>query len=170
MDTRGAAVPAEYLAKARRADEESAHGASNNNSGAGEEHEGWGVGNYVRDPAHLPGPIEKKLRAHPPPIGLCFGAYSEASQGVHDLARLVAEKLAEDRGDELGCAKERVLGVFTQRIRCEWEMAAIRARARSREVRRPRVGCSRPAASKPTGCSQEAAHPRSSGGNRAKPT
>ena len=43
----------------------------------------------------------------------------------------------------MGCAKERVLGVFTQRIRCEWGMAANRARARSREVRRPLVGCSR---------------------------
>ena len=55
----------------------------------------------------------------------------------------MAEKLAEDRGDELGCAKERMLGVFTQRIRCEWGMAAIQARARSREVLRPLVDCSR---------------------------
>ena len=43
----------------------------------------------------------------------------------------------------LGCAKERQIGIFTQRIRCAWGIAAIRARARSREARRPLVGCSR---------------------------
>ena len=43
----------------------------------------------------------------------------------------------------MGVEKERQIGVFTQRIRCEWGMAAIRARARSRTMRRPLVGCSR---------------------------
>ena len=55
----------------------------------------------------------------------------------------MAEKLAEERGGELGVEKERQLGVFTQRIRCEWGMMAIRARARSRAMRKPLVGCSR---------------------------
>ena len=71
------------------------------------------MGDCARDPSHLPGPHEQRLRAQPAPIGLCFGAYGEASKGVHDLANLVAEKLAEERGEELGCAKERALGVYT---------------------------------------------------------
>ena len=57
--------------------------------------------------------------------------------------KVVAEQMAEERGNELGVEKERQIGIFTQRIRCEWGMAAIRARARSRAVRRPLVGCSR---------------------------
>ena len=142
MDARAAAIPAEYLAKARRADAEAARGASQHNSArAGEEHGDWG--NYAADPTRQPGPLERKLRAHPAPIGLCFGAYGEASQGVHDLARAVAEKLAEERGHELGCAQERQMGIFMQRVRCAWGVAAIRARARSREARRPLVGCTR---------------------------
>ena len=59
------------------------------------------------------------------------------------MVKVVAEQMAEERGNELGVEKERQVGVFTQRIRCEWGMAAIRARARSRAVRRPLVGCSR---------------------------
>ena len=59
------------------------------------------------------------------------------------MIKVVAEAMAEERGNELGVEKERQIGVFTQRIRCEWGMAAIRARARSRAVRRPLVGCSR---------------------------
>ena len=59
------------------------------------------------------------------------------------MVKVVAEQMAEERGNELGVEKERQVGVFTQRIRSEWGMAAIRARARSRAVRRPLVGCSR---------------------------
>ena len=51
------------------------------------------------------------------------------------MIRVVAEQMAEERGSELGVEKERHLGVFTQRIRCVWGMAAIRARARSGAVR-----------------------------------
>ena len=101
------------------------------------------VAGSCSSPDHHPGPMETKLRAHPEPVGLCFGAYGEASQGVHDLIKVVAEAMAEERGNELGVEKERQIGVFTQRIRCEWGMAAIRARARSRAVRTPLVGCSR---------------------------
>ena len=142
MDARADAVAAEYLAKARGADAEAALRASQNDSaGARREDEDWS--RYPADPMRPPGPLERKLRAHPAPIGLCFGTYCEASQGVHDLARKVAETLAEDRGHELGVAKERQLGVFLQRIRCNWGIAAIRAKARSREMRQPLVGCSR---------------------------
>ena len=48
-------------------------------------------------PDHRPGPMETKLRAHPEPVGLCFGAYGEASQGVHDLIKVVAEAMAEEK-------------------------------------------------------------------------
>ena len=162
MDVRGRQVPEEYLAKARRADAEAARGASQQNSGGGdwEEHEDWGAGGRAMDPAHRPGPTEKKLRGFPPPVGLCFGSYNEASQGVHDLAYIIAQKLAKDRGEELGVDKDRVLGIYTQRIRCEWGMAAARARARSREVRRPLVGCSREQAGRLLAGSCSAANPR----------
>ena len=57
--------------------------------------------------------------------------------------KVIAEEMAEIRGQELGCPKERQVGVFTKRLRCAWGIAEIRARARSRAVRKPLVGCSR---------------------------
>ena len=48
-------------------------------------------------PAHSPGPVERKLRAHPSPVGLCFGAYGEGSQGVHILVDRIAQRMAEER-------------------------------------------------------------------------
>ena len=90
------------------------------------------------------GPLGQGLLMDSPPGATrCYGAYGEASQGVHDLIKVIAEEMAEERGNELGVEKERQIGVFAQRIRCEWGMAAIRARARSRAMRRPLVGCSR---------------------------
>ena len=62
---------------------------------------------------------------------------------MHDLTQVVAELLAKERGHELGVAKERQIGIFTQRIRCAWGMAAIRARATARAARRPLIGCTR---------------------------
>ena len=143
MDARASVIPADYLAKARRADAEAAQGAAQPNSAmwAGVAHGDWR--NHAADPANQPGLLENRLRARPAPIGLCFGAYGEASQGAHDLTRVVAELLAKERGHELGCAKERQIGIFTQRVRCAWGMAAIRARATSRGARRPLVGCTR---------------------------
>ena len=48
-----------------------------------------------------------KLRAHLPPVGLCFGTYGEGSEGVHILVDRIAHKLAEERGEELGCDRRR---------------------------------------------------------------
>ena len=60
---------------------------------------------------------------------------------MHILVDRIAHKLAEDRGEELGCEKEKVLGLFKQRTRCALGVAAVRARAVARAARRPLVGC-----------------------------
>ena len=142
MDARGEMVEKEYLAKARMADGGMMQGAANDYSDSD-----WGEtegdsANSSLNPAYSPGPVERKLRAHPSPVGLCFGAYGEGSQGVHVLVDRVAEKLAEERGEELGCDKGMVLGLCKQRIRCAVGVAAVRARAVARAARRPLVGCS----------------------------
>ena len=142
MDARGEMVQREYLAKARCADGELTRGATYNYSDSdSEEEEGDTSADTNNTPAHQPGPVERKLRAHPPPVGLCFGTYAEGSIGVHILVDRIAHKLAEDRGEELGCEKEKVLGLFKQRTRCALGVAAVRARAVARAARRPLVGC-----------------------------
>ena len=50
-------------------------------------------------------------------------------------------RVAEERGGELGCEKEKVLGLFKHRTRCALGVAAVRARAVARAARRPLVGC-----------------------------
>ena len=141
MDAREVMVEAEFLMKARKADEGMDNGANYDNSDSDLEGEVGNPANNSPDPAHLPGPVETKLRAHPSPVGLCFGTYGEGSQGVHDLVDIIANKLAEERGDELGVDKEKVLGMFKQRTRCTFGVAAVRARAATRAARRPLVGC-----------------------------
>ena len=143
MDARGEMVQREYLAKARMADSELARGANYNysDSDTGEEDGDMHADADHTPPAHSPGPVEMKLRAHPPPVGLCFGTYGEGSEGVHVLVDRIAHKLAEERGEELGCDKERVLGLFKHRTRCALGVAAVRARAVARAARRPLVGC-----------------------------
>ena len=141
MDARGDMVEGEYLAKARKADGGQMQGAANDYSDSDwGEHEG-DLASSSHTPTCTPGPVEKKLRAHPSPIGLCFGAYGEGSQGVHDLIDRITHVMAEERGGELGCDKERVLGLLKQRTRCSIGVAAVRARAVAREARRPLVGC-----------------------------
>ena len=88
------------MTKARKADEGMAHRATNNNSDSDSEGDVGNSANNGLDPAHLPGPVESKLRAHPSPIGLCFGTYyGEGSQGVHDLVDVIADKLAEEMAE-----------------------------------------------------------------------
>ena len=141
MDARGDMVEGEYLAKARKADGGQMQGAANDYSDSD-----WGEtegdsANSSLTPACSPGPVERKLCAHPSHVGLCFGAYGEGSQGVHDLVDNIAHKMAEERGVELGCDKEGVLGLCKQRTRCAIGVAAVRARAVARAARRPLVGC-----------------------------
>ena len=96
MDARAAVVPREYLAKARQADRNATAGAPMNNSEQTREDDDYYLGvDTTTTPQHRPGPMETKLRARPEPIGLCFGAYGEASQSVHNLIKVVAEELAE---------------------------------------------------------------------------
>ena len=141
MDARGGMVEKEYLAKARRADGDIAQGAPNYNSDSDPGGNEGGMVDTNYDPTRLPGPVEQELRAHPPPVGLCFGAYGEGSQGVHDLVERIACKLAEERGEELGCDMDKVKGLCKQRARCTLGVAAVRARAVARAARSPLVGC-----------------------------
>ena len=142
MDARGDMVQKEYLTKARGADSERARGAIDNNSDSDAvDEEGDMNADTSYAPIPTPGPVEKKLRTYPAPVGLCFGTYGEGSEGVHILVDRIAHKLAEERGEELGCDKEKVLGLFKQRTRCALGVAAVRARAVARAARMPLVGC-----------------------------
>ena len=60
---------------------------------------------------------------------------------MHDLVERIAHKLAEERGEELGCDMDKVKGMCKQRTRCALGVAAVRARAVARAARRPLVGC-----------------------------
>ena len=62
---------------------------------------------------------------------------------MHDLVERIAHKLAEERGEELGCDMNKVRRVCAskQRTRCALGVAAVRARAVARAARRPLVGC-----------------------------
>ena len=81
----------EYLTKARKADEGMPQGATNYNLDSDSEGDVGNSANNGLVPAHLPGPVERKLRAHPSsPVGICFGTYGEGSQGVHDLVDVMS--------------------------------------------------------------------------------
>ena len=60
---------------------------------------------------------------------------------MHNLIERIAQKLAEERGEELGCDMDKVKGLCKQRARCTLGVAAVRARAVARAARRPLVGC-----------------------------
>ena len=92
----------EYLAKARMADGGMMQGATNDYSDSDLGGDEGDLASSSPTLAHTLGPVEAKLRAHPAPVGLCFGAYGEGSQGVHDLVDNIAHKMAEERGEELG--------------------------------------------------------------------
>ena len=63
--------------------------------------------------AGLVSSLEDKLRELPPPVGLAFGAYCEASAEVHRLVKVVAAYMVERRGGELGYMdKEQKKAVF----------------------------------------------------------
>jgi hypothetical protein len=146
VDRRAASVPKEYLQKARKADAEHARRATNqNHSDSDMEADDLDMAlgdTHDQDQAQRPGPVESKLREMPAPVGLCFGAYCEASEEVHKLAKVVAACMVEKRGGELGCDKDKCKGVFEQRLRQAWAMAAVRAKAKAREERKPLVGLS----------------------------
>ena len=146
VDRRAASVPKEYLQKARKADAEHARRATNqhhSDSDMEADDLDMALGDTQdQDQAQRPGPVESKLREMPAPVGLCFGAYCEASEEVHKLAKVVAAYMVEKRGGELGCDKDKCKGVFEQRLRQAWAMAAVRAKAKAREERKPLVGLS----------------------------
>ena len=113
MDARGEMVQREYLAKARCADGELTRGATYNYSDSdSEEEEGDTSADTNSTPAHQPGPVERKLRAHPPPVGLCFGTYAEGSMGVHILVDRIRlhTSLLRTGGRSWGVRRRRCLG------------------------------------------------------------
>ena len=141
VDRRAAAVQKEYVVKARKADREYTSRATcndNSDSGNGLQDTQLDIDQGV---SHTFGPVETKLRELPPPVGLAFGSYCEASKEVHQLVKVVATYMAERRGAELGFMElEQKKAVFEHRLRQSWAMAALRAKARAREERMPLVG------------------------------
>ena len=141
VDKRAAAVPKEYVMKARKADREYASRATTNDtSDSGDEFDDLDLDND-QGMSHTSGPVESKLRELPPPVGLAFGSYCEASEEVHRLVKVVAAYMVDKRGGELGFMdREKKKAVFEQRLRQSWAMAALRAKARAREERLPLIG------------------------------
>ena len=131
----------EYVMKARKADREYASRATcNDTSDSGNELQDTHF-DYDQGVSHTFGPVETKLRELPPPVGLAFGSYCEASVEVHKLVKVVAAYMVERRGAELGFMDiGQKKAIFEQRLRQSWAMAALRAKARAREERMPLVG------------------------------
>ena len=104
-DKRAQQLPTEYKRKAKKVDQEV-----------------LGVDKEVR------GPVERRLEEYGDLLGLCFGAWGEASEGVHQLV----QNLAESRLTFLGLRRgrpgsEAVLGMCVGQVRRRLSMAAVKA-------------------------------------------
>ena len=76
----------------------------------------------------LRGPVERRLEEHGDLLGLCFGAWGEASEGVHQLVQSMAESRLAFLGLQRGRpGSEQELGVCVGQIRRRLSMAAVKA-------------------------------------------
>ena len=75
------------------------------------------------------GPVEKRLEEYGDLLGLCFGAWGEASEGVHRLAQTIAEARLKFQGLQLGRpGSESELGVLVGQVRKQLSMAAVKGK------------------------------------------
>ena len=104
-DKRAQQLPGDYRRKARRVDQDV-----------------LGVDKAVR------GPAERRLEEYGDLLGLCFGAWGEASEGVHQLVQHLAESRVASLGLQRGRpAGNEELGLCVGQIRRRLSMAAIKA-------------------------------------------
>ena len=105
-DKRANGLPASYRRKARKVDQE--------------------VLDIEREER---GPVERRLEEFGELLGLCFGAWGEASEGVHKLIQTLAEARLKFQGLQVGRpGSEAELGVLVGQVRKELSMAAVKGR------------------------------------------
>ena len=74
------------------------------------------------------GPVEKRLEEFGDLLGLCFGAWGEASEGVHHLVQTLAESRLKFQGLQRGRpGSDHELGVLVGQVRRRLSLAAVKA-------------------------------------------
>ena len=74
------------------------------------------------------GPVERRLEEFGEVLGLCFGAWGDASEGVHQLAQTIAESRLKYQGLQLGRpGSDLELGVLVGQVRRRLSMTVIKA-------------------------------------------
>ena len=74
------------------------------------------------------GPVERRLGEFGDLIGLCFGAWGEASTDVHELIQTLAESRLKFQGLKTGKPRSKQeLGIIVGQIRRRLSSAAIKA-------------------------------------------
>ena len=74
------------------------------------------------------GPIQRRLEEYGDLIGLCFGAWGEGSEQVHQLVQTLAESRLKFQGLQLGRpGSDQELGVLVGQVRRRLSLVAIQA-------------------------------------------
>ena len=74
------------------------------------------------------GPVERRLDEFGELLGLCFGAWGEGSEGVHQLVQTIAEARLKYQGLQLGRpGSEEELGVLVGQVRRRLSLVAVKA-------------------------------------------
>ena len=82
---------------------------------------------------HLVGPVLAALQAWDPVVGLVVGSYQGCSEGLHALAREVAEERARTEWRRMGARSEHAaLGIFVHDVHRRWGSVFWRSWARGR--------------------------------------
>ena len=103
-DKRANGLPSSYRRKARKVDQDV-----------------LGISSEER------GPVERRLDEFGDLLGLCFGAWGEASDGVHKLAQTIAEARLKFLGLQQGRpGSDNELGVLVGQVRRQLSLAAVK--------------------------------------------
>ena len=118
VDKRARQLPGEYRKKAEDADSD-----------------------YGGVPRREVGPVQRKLQTFGELRGLIFGNFSEASQGVHDLIRIMSESRLAAQGLKTGIqGRKEALGQITGQLRRLISVTVTRAIAESLLSRTDQIG------------------------------
>ena len=74
------------------------------------------------------GPVERRLEEYGDLLGLCFGAWGEASEGVHQLVQTLAESRLKFQGLQRGRpGSDQELGILVSQVRRRLSLVAVKA-------------------------------------------
>ena len=74
------------------------------------------------------GPVERRLEEFGGLLGLCFGAWGEASEGVHQLVQTLAEARLKYQGLQRGRpGSDQELGMLVGQVRRRLSLVAVKA-------------------------------------------